>query len=1024
MMPQLLPTIMKHDRPTAAFRVLAACALGLLSALATVAGEEPLPVAKAGSVKSVSFAGDILPIFRKKCLACHNKSDKEASLSLETPAAIRKGGDSGPAVVAGKPQESLLFLVARHAGEPVMPPEDNDVGADHLTPIELARLRRWIELGAKDDAKNEKPAMAWRAIPAGIHPVYALAMAPGGRYLAAARGNRVELYHVRARRSMGLLTDPAILETGLYSRAGVAHFDYVQSLAFHPSLPILATGGYRVIKIWRRPRPRLVLRSTGDGNPIVAVAAAGKTRLRYALASDGTVTCWKPGSPKPAASWRVENEVAPLLAVWPESGRVAIATRAGAIEIRTSEGKLVGRCLRQGAAGAICVVEGGRLAVGGADGHIELFEGPQAGEVPRKPVEWKRVGALQGGGQAVTALAVVPDSSRRLVAGGADGTIRIWDVAEKRTLGTLNQGAPIVALAVRGDGRRLVSTRKDGVSVLWDLERGKQLAELSGDLDRDTELARLDRQTQLAGLRVAAAKRDVESATKRLDAEEANSKKTREEAEQAKKALAKQEETTKKSRGAADKLSKQLAETEGALKKEEATAQSLAAAVRKLQAVLAEKKDKKKEKAGKETDDSKQPSAREIAEQIKVAHAKLKASQTKIAELKKSVARQTAALKKANEARDKAEAALKQAVVAAESAKRTADRAEKLVAAAVAELQAAKEAVVRLEQESRLARERLDKLRKQPLPAPAIAATTFSPDGTLLATGTADGRIQVWDGDSGLPLEKTVVPSAGQMRLAFVGDRALWAGSDSGELHAVTVLGDWELVRTIGRSEDPDQLRDRVTALAFSPDGRWLASGSGDPSRDGELKIWDVTSGRLVREIEDAHSDMVLDLAFSHDGRWLASSAADRFVKVFEAATGTHVRSLEGHTGHVLGIAWSADDRLLASAGADQAAKIWDARSGDQKRTIGGFKKEVTDIHFQGLTTNVLLVAADPAVQLRRSDNGAVARSFSVAADYVYTAGISADGSMLAVGGHRGVVWLWSQDGKLLSSFQAASGPP
>ncbi|HHK42501.1 MAG TPA: hypothetical protein ENJ50_08790, partial [Planctomycetaceae bacterium] len=221
----------------------------------TVAAQDPLPVADGSKLESVSFTRDILPILRKKCLACHNQSDKEGELVLESVATIRKGGDSGPAVVASKPDESLLFVLARHADEPIMPPEDNDVGASDLTPDELARLRRWIELGAKEDKGSAEAKMDWRAIPEGPHPIFALAVAPNGRYLVASRGNRLTLYHLGARQRWTDLSDPVLVRSGLYEKRPPAHLDYVQSVAFHPTRPIVASGGYRTIKIWQRVEP-------------------------------------------------------------------------------------------------------------------------------------------------------------------------------------------------------------------------------------------------------------------------------------------------------------------------------------------------------------------------------------------------------------------------------------------------------------------------------------------------------------------------------------------------------------------------------------------------------------------------------------------------------------------------------------------------------------------------------------------------------------------------------------------------
>ncbi len=94
----------------------------------------------------------------------------------------------------------------------------------------------------------------------------------------------------------------------------------------------------------------------------------------------------------------------------------------------------------------------------------------------------------------------------------------------------------------------------------------------------------------------------------------------------------------------------------------------------------------------------------------------------------------------------------------------------------------------------------------------------------------------------------------------------------------------WTLERVIGTGESGSPLSGRVNALDFSPDGKLLATGSGDPSRSGQLKIWNVADGTLAMEIKHAHSDTVQGLDFSPDSNRLVTGAADKFVKVWELA--------------------------------------------------------------------------------------------------------------------------------------------
>src|SRR5205085_2051611 len=90
----------------------------------------------------------------------------------------------------------------------------------------------------------------------------------------------------------------------------------------------------------------------------------------------------------------------------------------------------------------------------------------------------------------------------------------------------------------------------------------------------------------------------------------------------------------------------------------------------------------------------------------------------------------------------------------------------------------------------------------------------------------------------------------------------------------------WKLERTIGTADAKSPLADRVCALAFSADGKLLATGGGEPSRSGEIKLWNVGNGELVRDLPNIHSDVVLGLEFSPDGNFLASAAADKMARV------------------------------------------------------------------------------------------------------------------------------------------------
>ena len=219
--------------------------LGLaLTAPQHLTAAEGLPIGELKRDTKIDYANEIVPFLRKNCFACHNEQKAKGDLNLESPEEMLIGGDSGPALVPGKPMESLLFLTAAHLEEEFMPPKNNKSNASNLNPAELALLRLWIEQGGEGKSSSILAGpIEWEPLE-GVHSSYAVAISDNARFAATGNGNRLHVYDLRSGNLDTELVDPD-------GSPGTAHRDLVHTLAFNPQ-GTLASGGYRSVKLWER----------------------------------------------------------------------------------------------------------------------------------------------------------------------------------------------------------------------------------------------------------------------------------------------------------------------------------------------------------------------------------------------------------------------------------------------------------------------------------------------------------------------------------------------------------------------------------------------------------------------------------------------------------------------------------------------------------------------------------------------------------------------------------------------------
>jgi WD40 repeat protein/GTPase SAR1 family protein len=235
-----------------------------------------------------------------------------------------------------------------------------------------------------------------------------------------------------------------------------------------------------------------------------------------------------------------------------------------------------------------------------------------------------------------------------------------------------------------------------------------------------------------------------------------------------------------------------------------------------------------------------------------------------------------------------------------------------------------------------------------------VFGVAFDPSGKMLASGSGDGRVTLWDAPTG------------------------------------------KLLRTL------EAHGDYVSSVTFDPSGGTLASGSGD----GTLKFWDASTGKLLRTIE-GRGNYVSSVAFNPSGGTLASGS-NNVVKLWDAVSGKLLRTLKGHSYYVRSVMFDPSGMILASGSDDSTVKLWDASTGKLLRTLKGHKQDVFGVAFDPSGGTVASGSGDGTLKLWDASTGKLLRTLEGHTDSVDAIAFSIGGQLLASKSGDGTLRLWS----------------
>jgi WD40 repeat protein len=978
------------------------------------------------------FTRDIQPLLKAHCLACHTHGQVKGELRLDTIELILKGGESGPGIVKGDAEKSLLYQVVAGKNELVMPPPKNKVGATPLSPQEVDLLKRWIGGGAKVTAaplvlSTEPPQ--WRPLPPGLNAIHAVAVSPDGQTAACARANQIFVYTLGGGGALSArLVDPALKEGSIADR------DFVQSLAFSPDGLELATGGYRSIRIWKK-QASAPLFTLDLGAPPQVLVTSPDSKLVASGGADGTITLWDPASGQKTKTLTGHTAAVESLAFSADGTRLLSGSADKTFRLWTlSGGAPLQADLGQEVTAVAFAGDQKRIAAAAPDFLIRVYP------VPAEGAPWEKPREMKGHSGRITALRAV-GSGRQILSASEDGSLRLWNTETGKEEKKMDHGAPVTDLAVSADGKRWVSAGGTAAKV-W-----KSGGELQSTIKGDRRAADLQSTSELG---VAFQKEEIayfknvsQENEKTLAAERESVKKAEDRLATLTKEAGPKEEAARKAAESKPDVERDQKEVAAALAKAAAArpaaeaalpaakTSAKAAAEKAAQAKKAlEKAETASAAAQKAVDDLKPDAPPDEASKLRETAAAARKSRDAAAEAHAAATKSAGDLEAASQAaqevlasREKTEKDLAQRQKDLDPRLKAAEKAISEGQQATQSLSAAEQNHERLLQVERRGEEALSSSKSSLAAAEArlkeaeealgaarkavsdsehpVRRVSLSLDARTVATSGDDGLVRMWNAETGKggqdlgPLEglpDSISFLASDRFLSARGERAwIWG-----------LAAPWTLVRTIGDGGIRSPILDRVLALSYSPDGRMLVSAGGIPARTGEIKIWDPSKGTLLRELRDAHSDTVFALAFTRDGRRLASGGADKLIKIWDPETGAFIRLFEGHTQHVLGLAWKWNGRILLSAGADKVAKIWDLVSGEQLKTIEGYRKEVTGISWLAASNEFLLASGDGQLCTHRED-GNRTRNFQFGKAYIESSSVTPEGRLIVAGGSDSV---------------------
>ena len=330
----------------------------------------------------------------------------------------------------------------------------------------------------------------------------------------------------------------------------------------------------------------------------------------------------------------------------------------------------------------------------------------------------------------------------------------------------------------------------------------------------------------------------------------------------------------------------------------------------------------------------------------------------------------------------------------------------------------------------------------------------FKPRNEILAQGSHDGRIDIWDAQTwqclhtyslDLPIFSIAV---NRDYLGGVPDNYIACGCINGAIQILdtstgkcwkTLTGHQDMVNGVVFSREGNQLfsssfdgtvkqwdintgeclktleghKNKVSQLTLSPDETIIASASFDRT----IRLWERSTGKCLRVLS-GHEDTIWSVVFSPDGQTIASGSLDSSVKLWNVYTGKPIGNLQGYQSGIWSVVFSPDGQTLASGSGDRTVSLWDINTGNCLQNWQAHNHQVSAVAYSPDGRLLASSSSKGKIKLWQIETGECIYNCDRHHDWVWGLDFSPDGSMIASGGHDCLINLWDvATGKCLATF-------